>query len=89
MNAEHNICGVLVHTRPGNVADVQVRLAALPGVEVHAATEEGRVVVTVEDTPDRLALDTINDIFQTEGVINASLVYQYTDDEDLQQESAP
>jgi nitrate reductase NapD len=89
MNAEHNICGVLVHTRPGNVADVQARLADLPGVEVHAATEEGRVVVTVEDTPDRLALDTINDIFQTEGVINASLVYQYTDDEDLPQESAP
>jgi len=43
----------------------------------------------VEDTPEHLALDTINDIFQTEGVINASLVYQYTDDEDLPQESAP
>ena len=89
MNAEHNICGVLVHTRPGNVEDVKSRLAALPGVEVHAATEEGRLVVTVEDTPEHLALDTINDIFQTEGVINASLVYQYTDDEDLPQESAP
>jgi nitrate reductase NapAB chaperone NapD len=46
-------------------------------------------VVTVEDTPERLAIDTISDIFQTEGVINASLVYQYTDDEDLPQESAP
>lgn len=89
MNAEHNVCGVLVHTRPGNVEDVRGRLAALPGVEVHAATAEGRVVVTVEDTPERLAIDTITDIFQTEGVINASLVYQYTDDEDLPQESAP
>jgi len=38
-------------------------------------------VVTVEDTPERLAIDTISDIFQTEGVLNASLVYQYTDDE--------
>lgn len=89
MSAEYNICGVLVHTRPGNVEDVKGRLADLPGVEVHAATEEGRVVVTVEDTPERLAIDTISDIFQTEGVINASLVYQYTDDEDLPQESAP
>ncbi len=89
MNAEHNICGVLVHTRPGNVEDVKGRLAALPGVEVHAATDEGRVVVTVEDTPERLAIETISDIFQTVGVINASLVYQYTDDEDLPQESAP
>lgn len=89
MNAEHNICGVLVHTRPGNVEDVKGRLAALPGVEVHAATDEGRVVVTVEDTPERLAIETISDILQTVGVINASLVYQYTDDEDLPQESAP
>ena len=89
MTAEHNICGVLVHTRPGNVEDVKSRLAALPGVEVHAATEEGRLVVTVEDTPERLAIETIDDIFQTAGVINASLVYQYTDDEDLPQESAP
>ena len=89
MKAEYNVCGVLVHTRPGNVEEVKRRLAALPGVDVHAATEEGRVVVTVEDIPQRLAIETISDIFQTEGVINASLVYQYTDDEDLPQESAP
>jgi len=89
MTGEHNICGLLVHARPSHVEDVRGRLAALPGVEVHAATEEGRLVVTVEDTPEHLALDTINDIFQTAGVINASLVYQYTDDEDLPQESAP
>ena len=89
MNAPHNICGVLVHTRPGEVVDVKGRLAAMPGVEVHAATEEGRVVVVVEDTAERLAIDTITDIFRTAGVINASLVYQYTDDEDLPQESAP
>jgi nitrate reductase NapD len=89
LSAEYNVCGVLVHTRPGNVEDVKGRLAALPGVEVHAATDEGRVVVTVEDTPERLAIETIDDIFQTVGVINASLVYQYTDDEDLPQESAP
>jgi nitrate reductase NapD len=89
MSTEHNICGVLVHARPSSVEDVRGRLAALPGVEVHAATEEGRVVVTVEDTPEHLAIETISDIFQTAGVINASLVYQYTDDEDLPQESAP
>jgi nitrate reductase NapD len=89
VSTEYNVCGVLVHTRPGSVEEVRDRLAALPGVEVHAATEEGRVVVTVEDIPERLAIETISDIFQTEGVINASLVYQYTDDEDLPQESAP
>jgi len=89
MNAAHNICGVLVHTRPERVEDVKGRLVAMPGVEVHATTNEGRVVVVVEDTAERLAIDTITEIFQTAGVINASLVYQYTDDQDLPQESAP
>jgi nitrate reductase NapD len=89
LSNEYNVCGVLVHTRPSEVEVVMRRLVGLPGVEVHAATEEGRLVVTVEDTDACLAIDTITDVFQIPGVINASLVYQYTDEEDLQQESAP
>jgi nitrate reductase NapD len=89
LSTGYNVCGLLVHTRPGDVESVRDRLVGLPGVEVHAATDEGRLVVTVEDTEACFAIDTITNISQTAGVINASLVYQYTDEEDLQQESAP
>jgi nitrate reductase NapD len=85
----YNVCGVLVHTRPSEVEAVRGRLVGMPGVEVHAATDEGRLVVTVEDTAASFAIDTLTNISQTAGVINASLVYQYTDEEDLQRESAP
>ncbi|MEW6690749.1 MAG: chaperone NapD, partial [Pseudomonadota bacterium] len=44
-----NISGVVLRARPENVAAVRESLAALPGVEVHAASEDGRIVVTLED----------------------------------------
>jgi nitrate reductase NapD len=89
LKAEYNVCGVLVHAQPAELEAVRGRLAAMPGVEVHAASGEGKMVVTVEDAGERLAIDTVTEILNTAGVISASLVYQYTDDEDLPQESAP
>ena len=38
------------------------RLARIPGVEVHAATEDGRLVVTVEGTEEHPTLETINSL---------------------------
>ena len=44
-----NISGVLVHTRPEQTNVVKNELDNLFGVEVHAATEDGRLVVTIEN----------------------------------------
>jgi hypothetical protein len=35
-----------------NAAVLQGELASLPGVDVHAATEDERIVITIEDTPE-------------------------------------
>lgn len=76
-----NICGCVVHTHPGAGADVAPRLAALPGVEVHAGTEADKLVITVEDTGASLAADTLGSLSRIPGVINAVLVYHYGGDE--------
>jgi len=44
------VCGVLVHARPERVGDVRGVLASMPGVEVHGVTDEGRMVITLENT---------------------------------------
>ena len=44
-----NICGVLVHVKPERRYEVRATLAAISGVEVHTLTDDGRMVVTVED----------------------------------------
>ena len=42
-----NISSAIVHARPGHVALVETGLAALTGVEVHAISPEGKIIVTI------------------------------------------
>jgi len=70
-----NICGVLVHAHPQKLDAVADALTEIPGLEIHARGEGGRLVVTLEDTPDALALTGVENIHRTPGVVAASLVY--------------
>ncbi len=83
-----NISGVLVRVRPENIAVVQQALEAYAGVEVHATTEDGRLIVTVEAASDRATADTVFRLQDMPGVIAASMVYhQIEDDQVLEQEA--
>jgi len=72
-----NLCGVLVHFRPERREAIGCALAALPGVEVHHATDDGRMVVTVEDAGAEWAGATITRFNEIEGVLNVALVYHH------------
>jgi nitrate reductase NapD len=85
---EINICGVLVHARQQALEQVKASLISLPGTEVHAASDDGRLVVTVEDRGKYRCVDTITQFNDVEGVISTSLIYQYTDHDPFTQESA-
>lgn len=76
-----NICSCVVYALPGRGDEVVVRLRALPGVEVHAGAELGKLVVTIEDTPDSLAADTIGLLNDVPGVLNTVLIYHYGGDD--------
>lgn len=74
-----NVCGVLVHVRPGSADRVEAALAAIPGVETHGRGAGGRLVATVEDTPGLSAVDALARINALPGIIAAALVYQESD----------
>jgi nitrate reductase NapD len=74
-----NICGVLVHANPFRSAAVAAQLNRLAGVEVHATAAGARLVVTVEDTAESAAIDTLTVIQQLDGIIAISLVYHHFD----------
>jgi len=83
-----NISGVLVRSRPEKVFEVRRALEAIEGVEVHAATEDGRLIVTVEEDGDRAMADKVLGLQDLPGVIAASMVYhQFEDDEYIEQEA--
>ncbi|NOD64344.1 MULTISPECIES: chaperone NapD [unclassified Ruegeria] len=75
-----NICGCLVHIAPDHTDAARAAMTGTQGVEVHAEAEDGRFVVVVEDTADRLASETIMDLHQIPGVISLSLTYHHFED---------
>lgn len=79
-----NISGVLVHARPEQTEAVREQLVKIPGVEVHAITPEGRVVVTIEAGTAGQMADTVVRCQETKGVISAAMIYHH--DEDIGEE---
>lgn len=71
-----NICGCLVHSIPEMTDNVIAAINAIEGGEVHAH-EDGRIVVTVEDTETQNASDQIMDMHQIPGVLTVTLTYHH------------
>lgn len=75
-----NICGCLVHASAETFQSVRDQIEAMDGAEVHAASDDGRLVVVVEDTPSRIASELIMELHQIPGVISVTLTYHHFDD---------
>jgi nitrate reductase NapD len=78
-----HISSLIVGALPTRLAGVQHALAALDGVEVHAVSDDGRMIVSIESAGDDATLSHFETIRQLPGVLSASLVYhQYETDPD-------
>ena len=86
--SDFNICGVLIHAKPGHAHQVSQHLEKIEGVEIHSLTDDDRMVVTVESETRRIVGDTITDFQKVENVLSASMVYQYSDTDTEQEMSA-
>jgi nitrate reductase NapD len=75
-----DISSAVVSAMPCSREEVRSQLEALPGVEIHAETPDGRFIVTVEDTPGSSAADTVMRLHSMRGVLAAAMVYQYSDE---------
>lgn len=76
-----NICGVLVHVRPGRQQEVTAAVLGLGGTEVHAASEDGRLVVTVEDRDEAMTGETVLRLHRLPHVLSAAIVYHHFEPE--------
>ena len=78
---EYNVCGVLIHANTNNVEQVKDLLVQQDGVEVHAVTDNGRLIVTVEHEQRKTVGDQIMAFYDVPGVLSASMIYQYSDND--------
>ena len=78
-----NISSVIVGVVPDSGPAVCSRLEEFSGVEVHAVTEEGRMIVTIESDGDQATVQTFEAIRQLPGVLSVAMVYhQFESDPD-------
>lgn len=80
-----NISSVVLRALPASLNEVKRALAALPGVELHAATADGRLVVSIEDAGTARAADTFIRLHDIRGVMSVAMIYQYSDEPKLQE----
>ena len=81
------IAGIVVYSLPEHLDAVQTRLEHMPGVEVHGMSEKGKLIVTVEHDEHFEITDSISQISSMEGVLNASMVYQHSENIPSEQEA--
>ena len=79
MSDELHVAGVLVHVKADALPYVSAVLAAMPGIEVHATSPEGKIVVTVESVDSAVILDRLDAMNRIQDVISAALVYQHNE----------
>ncbi|MBE7423554.1 MAG: chaperone NapD [Zoogloeaceae bacterium] len=70
-----NISSIIVHAKPTELASVRGQLERIPGVEIHAATDDGRLVVTIETDTDGETAGTFDRINLMDGVMSAAMVF--------------
>lgn len=74
------ICGVLIHAKPGFSEEVQKQLLTMSGVEIHEATDDNRLVVTVERIGKASLADSLSAFSATPNVLSATLIYEHAEE---------
>ncbi len=70
-----NISSVIVHAKPARLSSVRSTLEQIPGVEIHAATDDGKLVITIETESDGETASTFDRINVMDGVMSAAMVF--------------
>lgn len=74
-----NISSVVLRAHPDCIDDVKEVLMALPGIELHAAADDGRLVISIEDAGTARAADTFVKLHDIRGVMSVAMIYQYSE----------
>lgn len=70
-----HIASLLVHCRPESLPAIKANLGFLANLELHQESALGKLVVVLESDHESQILDTISQIQNLPGVLNAALIY--------------
>lgn len=70
-----NISSIIVYAKPTELSSVRGNLEQISGVEIHAVTDDGKLVVTIETDTDGETASTFDRINVMGGVMSAAMVF--------------
>ncbi len=73
------IAGLVVTARPERLSAVRTALARLPGAEIHAVDERGKLVLTLESASDGRIADLMLHIPDIPGVLTCDLAHYHSE----------
>jgi periplasmic nitrate reductase NapD len=76
-----NISSLIVDVQPAAMTALRNELTRWPGVEIHAATSLGKLVLTVETASEGDTTDTFARIGALGGVMSVALAYHHIEPE--------
>ncbi|ENY70379.1 NapD protein [Aeromonas diversa CDC 2478-85] len=80
-SGEYHVSSLLVLTQPAKRHEVAAAVALIEGAEVHAVSDEGKLVVTLEGGRQRQIIEAIDRINAVPSVISAALIYHQFDEQ--------
>jgi periplasmic nitrate reductase NapD len=76
-SGEFHIAGAVVFARIDCMPDVVKALQSMTGVQIHATSADGKLVVTLEGDRSSRVADLFGAVRAVPGVMNTALVYQH------------
>lgn len=81
---EFHVSSLVVLAQPSRRHQLAEEIATLEGAEIHAVSEEGKLVVTLEGPSQRPIMAAIDTIQGLPGVLSAALIYHQFDEMDTE-----
>ena len=75
MARELHISSLIVHARPEVAGAIRAAIERVPGMEVHAVSPVGKMVVTLETDSEAEIVTRLNGVSLLDGVYAATLVF--------------
>ncbi len=74
---ELHIAGIIVYAQHAHLNGIKQAIALLPGAEIHAVTEQGKLIVTLEGRDTSEVANQMSALHVLPGVYSATMVYQH------------
>jgi len=74
-----SICGVMVFILPEKREEVEARMLEISGLEIHGASDEGKLVVTIETPSYKETGDAVTRLQKLEGILSIAMIYQHAE----------